>query len=284
MGDLSLDTAVEGSGGKYRATLSSDWEIWGPNGGYLASVALRAAGAHSKFPRPASFYCQYLAVAEFARVDLEVTTLRVSKRAEAIRVSMTQADKRILEALVWTVTDVEGLEHDTARMPAVPVPEELLPAEKVWANRPPFKFWLNFDVRGAVAPLGFRSQVFPPVPSWKGLPQFLCWYSYRPRATFDDLFVDACRYLILLDTLIWPAATLHHGTNMKYMAPSIDVAVSFHRFAADEPWLLAQAESRLAGGGLVSGNSSVWSRDGKLLASGGQQMLSRLNPFYMEAP
>ena len=36
------DTAVDGTDGSYRAVLSKDWEIWGPMGGYVAAVALRA--------------------------------------------------------------------------------------------------------------------------------------------------------------------------------------------------------------------------------------------------
>ena len=48
MGDLGVDTAVEALGdGRYRAHVSRDWEIWGPEGGYIASLALRAAGAES---------------------------------------------------------------------------------------------------------------------------------------------------------------------------------------------------------------------------------------------
>ena len=54
MGDFALDTAVSGEDGRYTATLSHDWEIWGPNGGYVAAIALRAAGAHSRFDRPAT--------------------------------------------------------------------------------------------------------------------------------------------------------------------------------------------------------------------------------------
>jgi len=42
MGDFERETRVEGGGGRYRAALSQDWEIWGPNGGYLAAIALRA--------------------------------------------------------------------------------------------------------------------------------------------------------------------------------------------------------------------------------------------------
>ena len=90
MGDLERDTAVEGGDGHYGCRLSEDWEIWGPNGGYVASVALRAAGAHSRFDRPASIVGHFLGVAEFDPVDIEVTTLRAAKRAESIRVSMTQ--------------------------------------------------------------------------------------------------------------------------------------------------------------------------------------------------
>src|SRR4029077_20273976 len=54
MGDLAVDTAVEGHDGRYTARLSRDWEIWGPNGGYVAALALRAAGAPSRLAAPAS--------------------------------------------------------------------------------------------------------------------------------------------------------------------------------------------------------------------------------------
>src|SRR5687768_16289584 len=117
MGDLARDTAVEPTGrgeeggGTFTAKLSRDWEIWGPMGGYVASVALRAAGAVSPFSRPASFFCQYLSVATFDAVDLRVTTLRSARTAAAHRVEMTQGGKPILEATVWSAGDVEGLEH-----------------------------------------------------------------------------------------------------------------------------------------------------------------------------
>ena len=59
-GDLATDTtvrAVDAAAGRYEADISQAWEIWGPMGGYVAGVALRAAGAASPFPRPASFSC-----------------------------------------------------------------------------------------------------------------------------------------------------------------------------------------------------------------------------------
>ncbi len=72
--------------GRHTATVHGDWEIWGPCGGYVAAIALRAAGADSPLVRPASFYCHYLSVAEFAPVDLVVTPLRSGRTVLAQRV------------------------------------------------------------------------------------------------------------------------------------------------------------------------------------------------------
>ena len=53
MGDVEIDTAPEPVGdGRYRAGCMGDWEIWGPCGGYVAAIALRAAGAESPSPVP----------------------------------------------------------------------------------------------------------------------------------------------------------------------------------------------------------------------------------------
>src|SRR6476620_5279 len=125
MGDLAVDTAVEGRDGHYTARVSREWEIWGPNGGYVASIALRAAGAQSRFNRPGPLVGHFLGVADFDTVDLEVTTLREAKRAESIRVSMTQRGQPIFDAMVWAVGDVSGLEHDVTEMPEAPDPETL---------------------------------------------------------------------------------------------------------------------------------------------------------------
>ena len=113
MGDLAADTAVEALGdGRYRGVLSRDWEIWGPMGGYLASFALRAAGGESRFLRPASLFCHYLHVAAFEPIDLQVSALRSAKTALSQRVTITQGERQVLEATVWSVGEIEGLEHD----------------------------------------------------------------------------------------------------------------------------------------------------------------------------
>ena len=276
MGDLQQDTAVAGGDGHYQAVLSPDWEIWGPNGGYLAALALRAAGAHSGLARPASLLCHFLDVAAFAEVTLECATLRRSRRAESIRVSMAQGGRVVLEALVWSVAeDVDGLVHDAAPPPDVPGPEELLSTdERLGPVERPFPFFANLDER----PTSW-------VDDWEhrpaGEPRHRGWYRFRPRATFEDVWVDAGRLAIVVDTFQWPAAVRGHaGGSLAHIAPSLDLACRFHRTASpgDEGWLLVEARSPVADDGLVGGTASVWDRTGRLLASGGQQMLSRPAP------
>src|SRR3954453_7966018 len=96
MGALAVDTAVHGGEGRYSAKLNEDWAIWGPNGGYLAATAFRAAMAESSFELPASMSCQFLRVANFADVDIEVVVLRRSRRAEALRVTLSQDGRPVL--------------------------------------------------------------------------------------------------------------------------------------------------------------------------------------------
>jgi acyl-CoA thioesterase len=270
MGDFAIDTAVEGRDGHYRAHLSRDWEIWGPNGGYVAAIALRAAGAHAPFRRPASFSCHFLSVAEFSEVDLAVTTLLASKRAMSVRVSMTQQQRPILEALAWIVNEADGLEHDAARMPEVPSVarlksiEELVPESERQGG---YRFWQNLEARPINWVHWDQRPARPPV--WQE------WYRFRPQATFDDPFVDAARSLLLIDTLLWPAACQPYPRDSPYIAPSVDVSASFHRLAPDCEWLLCDAAAPIAAHGLIGGTSRIWSPDGRLLASGGGQLLCR---------
>jgi acyl-CoA thioesterase len=272
MGDLAADTEVTGSVGRYSARLSHDWDLWGPNGGYIASIALRAAGRHSRFGRPVSIAGHFLGVAKFGDVILEAKTLRLSTRAESIRVTMRQGRDAIFEALVWTCAPMEGLEHELALLPATFEPESVpSTAQRIVeaGGEPTYRFWTNLDERTDT--WTDRDAWIDRTPEY---PSFERWYRFLPTATFDDLWVDACRSLILIDTLGWPAvATLHIDSG--YVAPSIDIACAFHRARIQEPWLYAQVTSLSANAGVVGCEGKVWSRDGALLAIGTSQLLCR---------
>jgi hypothetical protein len=70
MGTLQDDTALTARDGKLFVTLSQDWNIWGPNGGYVAAIALRAAGKVAPAGhRPSSISVQYLSVGKFEECE-----------------------------------------------------------------------------------------------------------------------------------------------------------------------------------------------------------------------
>jgi len=269
VGDFEADTrvdALDGSPGRYAARLSPDWEIWGPNGGYLAAIALRAAGAVASIPRPVCFSAHFLRVARFDPVDLEVRVLRAGRRSESLAVSLGQDGRPVLEALVRTASAGGGLEHDRTRMPDVARPESLPRAEDLSdRDGPVFPFWQNLEER-PVDPERFLE-----APTARE-PVFRAWYRLRPRPTFDDPFVDAARALLLIDTLSWPAAVQPHPDS-AWRAPNLDVTAWFHQTAPDSEWLLSDHVCELAAGGLMATHGRVWSADGRLLASGGAHLL-----------
>lgn len=272
MGDLGADTAVTAAGdGRYTADVRRDWEIWGPMGGFIASLALRAAGAEAGDRRPTSFSCHYLGVAAFAPVDITVETRKPGRVAQAQRVSITQDGRPIVDAMVWSTLEVAGLEHDESQPPEVPGPEGLPSAEELAGpdTAAPFPFWENLDSR----PLDF---ITPWPPTGPHPPRWRNWLRFRPTPTFADPWVDACRSVILVDLPSWPAGHRPHAwQDPPFIAPTLDLNVAFHRPTTSEEWLLCDGTAPLATGGLLPWSARVWSTGGQLLASGGGQCLFR---------
>jgi acyl-CoA thioesterase len=281
MGDLALQTSVEPAGeGRYRAMVDQDWEIWGPCGGYVAAIALRAAGAESPFARPASFFCHYLSVAAFAPVDLVVTPLRSGRTVLAQRVEMTQDGRPVLDAMVWSVGQVEGLEHVDLAPPAVSGPADTPrwahrrhdgdAAEGRDDDRPPFAFWDNFEQR----PVDWTATWPPPGPL---PPTWRTWVRYkRGDPGKEDAWVRAARHLVVLDVGSWPAGSRPHAhADPPFIAPSLDLYAAFQDPTSKSEWLLIDAHSPVAQAGLLSWTGRVWSEERTLLAGGGGQAIFR---------
>jgi len=269
MGDLERDTRMTGGDGRYTMTLSRDWEIWGPNGGYLAAVALRAAGMEAAIRRPASIACHFLAVARFEPVEIEVRAVQRGRRAESLHVAMTQEGRAILQAIVRTAAESEGYEHNFARMPEVPPPAALKSFLEHWPDPPGPKlpFWDNVDSRIVYPERIFNEAAVLPAHLHE-------WYRLQPTATFDDPFVDAARQLVLMDTFAWPASSLPYARpTRRYQGVNMDVVAWFHEPARGAEWLLCDYEALAGRDGLLVANGRVWSEDGRLLASGGAQLL-----------
>lgn len=275
MGDLAADTAVEPSGdGRYRAALSAEWEIWGPMGGYVAACALRAAGAASEQPRPAAMSCHYLGVARFGPVELHVEPRKQGRTASSHRVEISQEGRPILDAMVWSVGHLDGLEHDETQPPDVPGPDQLRDIGDLLTEdaTPTFPFWNNLEAR----PLDFEPDWPPAGPRparWRE------WLRFTPTATFEDEWVDAARCVILVDLPSWPSAHRPHAWRRPpFVAPTLDLNIAFHRPPRGEDWLLCDGTAPLSTDGLFGWTARVWSAGGNLHASGGGQCLYRRLP------
>ena len=274
MGDIEVQTAVEPVGeGRFTAMVHADWEIWGPCGGYVAALALRAAGAESHLARPASFFCHYLSVAAFAPVDLVVTPVarRAHRAGPAGRHDPGGPAGARGHGVVGRATS-RGLEHEDVDPPDVPDPDELPTWADLCARRGPARHALLGQLRPAPRRRG-RSEWPPPGPL---PPTWRTWVRCRPTATFDDPWVDAARSLIVLDVGSWPAGSRPHMyLEPPYIAPSLDLYASFQYPGGSSEWLLLDAHSPVAHGGLLSWTGRVWSKERRLIASGGGQAVFR---------
>jgi acyl-CoA thioesterase len=131
-------------------------------------------------------------------------------------------------------------------MPEVPPPEDVQPWDaELPGGEPPFPFWRNFDVR----------PVNPRPSEWGRArePRSLGWGRLRARPALEDPFVDAARMLVAADSAMYPAAILAHDDLFPYIAPSLDLAMSFHSSGADSDWLLIESVSPLSHHALVAG-------------------------------
>ena len=264
MGGLVAATALTPSGSGYTVALDRDWEIWGPAGGYIAAIALRAvreraAAGH----RPVTITGQFVRVARWETLDVAVEAIKEGASA-LYAVTLSQEGRPVFLAQVWTTSRADASLPVTPTMPDVPRPETLRDQEAIAAERgiANNRFWTNLESR----PVHFRLHSDPPAP----VPQQYRWMRFRdwPADGADDLFFDAMRSALLIDLGIWPGHWHRLTESAAYLAPSLDLTVYFHGNRAAGDWLLSEADSDVSGDGLISGRVRMWSADGRALATG----------------
>lgn len=258
--------ALTGCEGQFQGVLHPDWEIWGPNGGYLSAMAMNAVAQVTPFQQPISYYGMYLSAGKSAQVDLKVTPLRVGRNTGVYTVEMLQGGRTLLHAQVITGNEMPGYDHQDSTPPYKSSYDQLQPVER----ETEFRFWDNFECRfdNPVTASGKHS----------GVSEWGAWYRFletKPQTRFED----AMRSLVLIDTLPWPANFMRYGAEgLTHMAPSLDVYVQFHRFAVEEDWMYARATCEEGALGYLGGKAWTWDANGRLLASGGTQLICRPMP------
>jgi acyl-CoA thioesterase len=276
VGSLFVDARIDPvTTDGFTARLSRDWEIWGPNGGYMAAIALRAAHQVGGRARPANATVHFLGVASFDMpVEVSVVVQRDTRQATSTYVRIEQTGKSILAAMVWAIDDeLDGLAHDDAVAPDVEpwhrlptMAERAAAAGDVTPSR--YRFWDNFEQRPPTWMGAAEWAAREPAPA-----SYLNWLRFMEPSPAEP-WLRAEQLLLLVDLGGWPAIGRRHVGD-GWMAPSIDVSCEFHRLDTDEEWMLLQGASAFAGDGLIATHQHVWDEHGRLLASGRSHLLSR---------
>jgi acyl-CoA thioesterase len=99
------------------------------------------------------------------------------------------------------------------------------------------------------------------------------WYRLNGFEPTEDTFIDCARCVLLIDTLPWPTYGSNQVPRPTFIAPTLDLTVWFHEPPRSCDWLFLDSYAPAAKQGLIHGGARVWSEDGRLLASGGSQLL-----------
>jgi len=257
----------------WEGLLREDWGLWGPAGGYVTALGLRAVGEATSQARPVSMSCQFVRVGKFAPVQLRVNSIKKGRRSELLRVDINQAEKLLFTAQIWILPDtLSGLEHDVTRLSDLPSPDTLPTWEELFPEQPPFDFVARIDQR----PLKTMPKPNDPLRE----PELTGFYRFKERATSDNPFIDAARPIILMDTFGWLAQYPAHPADdpSPWIAPNIDYYYRFFRPTMDADWLHMTVRADLASNGLMGTEGAIHDKNGNLLVTGHSQLMCLPRP------
>jgi acyl-CoA thioesterase len=254
------DTTVsEVDPGVFEGHVNRDWWIiFGPNGGFLAAMLVRAMGAavddHRRHPR--SLTIHYTAAPREGAVRIHTTIERAGRTLTTLTARMEQDGRLIaLAVAAFSLARQPLLEFDDAGPPAVPAPEDA-PTFSQRGDLPPFT--RQWEVRPAVGT--------PPFTGSDGSTLSGGWI--RP---LDRHPIDAALVAQLADA--WIPAVFVRMTEADAV-PTIDLTIHFRAELPLPPdYVLVNFVSRLSQGGFVEEDGAIWSRDGQLIAHSRQLAL-----------
>jgi acyl-CoA thioesterase len=263
--DFDRETAVVPMGdGVYRADLSPAWSVHrGPNGGYLAAVALRAlkdaVGDPERSPR--SLTIHYAAPPEApGLLDVVIRVERAGRSLTSLSARLVQGDRLIGLALAAFSRPRPGPEFCDLVPPGdVPSPEECTPRRLT--NDPSIPMPAiarRWETRWAVgAPPGTQGESAL-AGGWIRLP--------------EGRMVDALVVAAMTDGWIPPVFS---RVAEPMIVPTVDLTIHFRTSlplpdARPDDWVLASFRTDAAADGFLEEDGSLWSRDGVLLAQSRQ--------------
>ncbi len=257
MSSFDEETALIDVGdGRWRGEVPPTWSIGtGPNGGFMAALAARAALLAAGAP-PRSLTLHYLAPPAEAEIDVSTEIVRAGRSATFLRITMAQREKPVVLALA-----VCGAWYDDAPSWSDLEPPRLPPREQCIRIDPS---------RTGVPPLQGRYETYVAARDPQDRPIRVDGH-IRTREPHP---ADHVALAAISDAFIPPA---FFRTSDPIMVPTLELTLHFRAIPPGDPHPFVQQTtvSRLAGGGVVEIDGEIWSEDERLLVQSRQLALLR---------
>jgi acyl-CoA thioesterase len=255
---FDLATAVHGGPGSWTATVDPGWTIADrPNGGYLLALSTRAALGAVDHPHPLAVSAQFLAPPAVGRAELEVVPLRAGRSLSSARVTLAQAGRPLLVALVGAGELDAGGAPEWQRAsgpPALPPVEECVRGRSELPGGVRVNILDHLDVRLDPATAGS----FAGRPS--GRLEMRGWVRFH-----DGRRPDPLALLQAVDAL--PPTSFELG--IPAWAPTVELTVYLRGLPAPG-WLACVVRGQLWRDGWFDEDAEVWDASGRLVAQGRQ--------------
>lgn len=248
-------------------------------GGHVLAQSLSAASQTVTPDRSAhSIHAYFLRAGDLTLpIIYKVDSLRDGKSITARTVTALQNEEPICSMNVSFHINEDGFEHQST-MPDVPSPEK---APSVLESFHAVKDMLPESIREKLIrdqPIDFKviGAVNPSAPE-KMSPKTSVWFRVIDTLP-DDMSMHKCMLVYASDYAVMLASLNPHGHSLfdpSIQAMSIDHALWFHRDFRMDEWLLNFIESPSASKARVLNRGSIYTRDGKLVASFTQEGLIR---------
>lgn len=252
-------TAVTAAGpGRWTATVDAGWFApVGPNGGYLASLVLRALAAAVDDPArtPRTLTLHYLRPPAAGPVEIGVTVERSGRSLTSLSARMMQDGRLCVLALAAFATDMPSAAHYASRPPSVPAFASVAGAPATGVEPPIFQ---RLDTRPVLGAAMFSGAEEARTGGWMAFRE--------PRV------IDALAWATFVDAW-WPAPFVR--LREPVAAPTVELTVHFRsRTEAEDP-VLGVVTSRTSAEGFFEEDAELWSAEGVLLAQSRQLALMR---------
>ena len=250
--EFDADTAlVPASDGRFAGEITDRWMIGGgPNGGYIASIILRALMATTPQPDPLSLTTHYVGRPEPGPCEVVTTLSQGTKSHAFMEASLIQAGTVRARSVAVFGNRRDDQAYDvTGKTPASTPPGVGMPSREVpHGDFMPFMSFLErFRYLSPMAVDLFAGDGrHPVVGGWTSL---------------MDRDMDTLAIPLFADC--WPPPMfVRRGPGL---APTIELTVHF-RDTPEPGWVWCQFESRALIGGYVEEDGEIWSESGRLVA------------------